>query len=170
MNAVALRTEQTPVDPEYTEFYEVAYQLHQLARRQMAAALAVHNLTPAQYGVIKCINRHGTPITVASLAEATHQVMPTITGILNRLEERGLVIRRRSPTDRRSQLVSITPPAGTILKEFEHQRCQAMSAILSGLNPEERQLLLRLMRTLTTEFSANINATHRKDPGFEQDK
>jgi MarR family transcriptional regulator for hemolysin len=93
-------------------------------------------------------------MTVATLAEATHQLMPTMTGILNRLEEHGLIIRRRSNKDRRCQLVSLTPAAEAILKEFEQQRCATMRSLLSGLKPEEHRMIIRLMRNLMTKFSS----------------
>ncbi|HWR65067.1 MAG TPA: MarR family transcriptional regulator, partial [Bellilinea sp.] len=118
MTAYAPPLDPPALDPDISEFYELSYQLSLLARRQMQAALAVYNLTSPQYAVMKTIDNCQNSITVTALAEATHQVMPTITGILNRLEERALVIRRRSPTDRRTLLISVTPAGAAILSEF----------------------------------------------------
>ncbi|HAL16762.1 MAG TPA: hypothetical protein DCP32_08420 [Anaerolineaceae bacterium] len=97
------------------------------------------------------------------MAEATHQVLPTITGILNRLEERGMVVRRRSPTDRRTQLISITPPAENLLAEFSQRNRSQMSALLAKLDPEERRFLLQIIRTLMNQFTPSIPADHNKE-------
>ncbi|MRR32326.1 hypothetical protein EG834_18805, partial [bacterium] len=77
MTAFAPPLDPTAVDTEFSEFYELSYQLSHLARRQMHTALAVYNLTPPQYAVMKTIAGCSTTITVTALAEATHQVMPT---------------------------------------------------------------------------------------------
>src|SRR3989304_1110738 len=102
MTAFAPPLDPSAIDADLNEFYELSYQLSLLARRQMQAALAVYNLTPPQYAVLQPVAACQTSISVTALAEPTHQVMPTITGILNRLEERGLVVRQRSQTDRRA--------------------------------------------------------------------
>lgn len=50
----------------------------------------------------------GTNVTPMTLAGALHVSQPTVTGILHRLEERGLIQRRRSATDRRSIIAVAT--------------------------------------------------------------
>ncbi len=163
MNTLAHPIDQTAVDADAAELYELAYQLSHLARQQMHAALAVYNLTLPQFSVLKCVLSHQNNISVSALAEATHQVLPTITGILNRLEERGMVVRRRSPTDRRTQLISITPPAENLLAEFSQRNRSQMSALLAKLDPEERRFLLQIIRTLMNQFTPSIPADHNKE-------
>ena len=163
MDAIVPPIDETAVDADTAELYELAYQLSHLARRQMHAALAVYNLTLPQFSVLKCILSHQNNISVSALAEATHQVLPTITGILNRLEERSLVVRRRSPTDRRTQLISITPPAENTLIEFSQRNRAQMSALLTKLKPEERRFLLQIIRTLTEQFTPSISAGSDKE-------
>ena len=163
MDAIAPPIDRTAVDADAAELHELAYQLSHLARRQMHAALAAFNLTMPQFSVLKCILAHQNNISVSALAEATHQVLPTITGILNRLEERDLVVRRRSPTDRRTQLISITPPAENLLAEFSQRNRSQMSALLAKLDPEERRFLLQIIRTLMNQFTPSIPADHNKE-------
>ncbi|HBA90350.1 MAG TPA: hypothetical protein DCZ08_00710 [Anaerolineaceae bacterium] len=163
MDAIAPPIDRTAVDADAAELHELAYQLSHLARRQMHAALAAFNLTMPQFSVLKCILAHQNNISVSALAEATHQVLPTITGILNRLEERGMVVRRRSPTDRRTQLISITPPAENLLAEFSQRNRSQMSALLAKLDPEERRFLLQIIRTLMNQFTPSIPADHNKE-------
>lgn len=54
--------------------------------------------------------------TAATLARALSVSAPTMTGILNRLELRGLIERRRSDVDRRQTPVSLTPTARRLLR------------------------------------------------------
>ncbi len=51
-----------------------------------------------------------TSRTVRELVDATGQRPSTFTGVLDRLERRGLIERRPNPADRRSILVALTPP------------------------------------------------------------
>src|SRR5574340_1733373 len=90
-------TPESILDLDIDLFFEMTYRLSHLVRHRLQALLASHNLTPPQYTAMRTIETRGNSISVSALAEADHQVTPTITGILNRLEERGLVIRRRSP-------------------------------------------------------------------------
>ena len=163
MTAFAPPLEPTTIDAEFSEFYELSYQLSHLARRQMHAALSVYNLTPPQYAVMKTIAGCSTTITVTALAEATHQVMPTITGILNRLEERGLVCRQRSPADRRTQIITITPAGAAILSDFGQRVRAGMSSLLAEIAPADRQYLLQIIRTLKEKFETALIPATKED-------
>ena len=65
------------------------------------------NLTAPQLATLREIiaGKNSTPVT---LATALHLAQPTVTGILNRLEQRGLIIRERSASDRRSVVAVVT--------------------------------------------------------------
>lgn len=167
MTAYAPPLDPPALDPDISEFYELSYQLSLLARRQMQAALAVYNLTSPQYAVMKTIDNCQNSITVTALAEATHQVMPTITGILNRLEERALVIRRRSPTDRRTLLISVTPAGAAILSEFGQTICIGVKSVLSEISPADRQHLLLAVRALKNKLETSLTSITKEDLSVE---
>jgi len=153
MEAPVTQTDPAAVDADTTEFYELAYRLSHIARRQMHLALAAHNLTPPQYAVLKIYSKSPDGISVTDLAEAAGMVLPTATGILNRLEERGLVLRQRSPHDRRTQLVTITPQAQQILHEFELRTRESIKTLMAQVSQDDRQFLLRVLRDLTAKFT-----------------
>ena len=163
MTAFAPPLDPSAIDADLNEFYELSYQLSLLARRQMQAALAVYNLTPPQYAVIKTVAGCQNSICVTALAEATHQVMPTITGILNRLEERGLVVRQRSQTDRRALLISITPAGQAILTEFGQTIRAGVKSLLAEISPTDRQNLLQSIRTLKDKFETSLTPLPKED-------
>lgn len=153
MEAAATEINASGMDAETTEFYELAYRLSHIARRQMHLALAAHNLTPPQYAVLKIASKSPQGTSVTDLAEAAGMLLPTATGILNRLEERGLAVRQRSPLDRRTQLVTVTPQALLILKEFEQHTRAGIKTLLAQVSPDDRQFLLRVLRELTAKFT-----------------
>jgi len=133
-------------DPDVIEFGELLYRIGSTIRRNLRAELAHHNLTMAQFGALHCLTSKPDCSTVTDLAESTHQVAPTMTGILNRLEERGLVARQRNPNDRRHQIVSITPEGARTLQAFFEHRHQQNEKFLARLNEEDRKQLFRLLK------------------------
>jgi DNA-binding MarR family transcriptional regulator len=66
-----------------------------------------YGLTSPQLATLREIQQ-GKNVSPVSLATALHLSQPTVTGILNRLERRGLIRRERSSTDRRIVLSTVT--------------------------------------------------------------
>jgi MarR family transcriptional regulator, organic hydroperoxide resistance regulator len=81
----------------------------QVTHRLLAAlddALADLGLSAGEINALACI---GGQATVRDLVTATAQRPSTLTGVLDRLERRGLIERAANPADRRSVLVRLTP-------------------------------------------------------------
>lgn len=150
------------------EFVELTFRLSRLARHQLQAHLALYQLTSPQYAALRCIERSQNRITVSALAQAAHQVTPTMTGILNRLEESRLVIRQRSSTDRRHQLVSLTGLGMALLEQISRDIRERMGALLLELRPEERVILISTIHNLANKFTIAVSPDSREDTGFEE--
>ena len=72
-----------------------------------AFATAGHDLTPDQWVALRwLLDNDG--ITQAALGERTVKDKTTVTRILDRLEDKHLLVRRRDPDDRRSQRLYLT--------------------------------------------------------------
>lgn len=140
-------------DSEISEFGELLYQVGTAVRKNLRSELAHYHLTTAQFGALYCLWNNPTGLTVSELADSTHQVAPTMTGILNRLEERGLAARQRNPNDRRNQWVTITPDGKAVLLAFYDQYHENMRGFLSRLEEEDRQELSRLLRQFLAVIS-----------------
>jgi DNA-binding MarR family transcriptional regulator len=65
--------------------------------------------------------------------------------LLNELEGKGFVERRRDPQDRRRHLVTITADGMSALERAEHAQGSIEEEVLSALNGEERDTLRRLL-------------------------
>lgn len=145
--------DQARLDTESTELNDLFFRVGMLYRRRLHTDLADYNLTGAQFAAMHSIRKHGNCMTVCNLAESIHQVAPTVTGIINRLEERGLVIRRRDPKDRRNQLLSVSPEGQTILDNIQLYRQEQFNEFLKLLAPTEREELIRLLRKFLSTFT-----------------
>jgi len=86
--------------------------------------------------------------TVGVLAEAAAVASPTATRTLDGLERDGIVIRRPSPTDRRSVLVTLTDRGRELMLEAREARRAARAELYARLSPAEQEEAERILRRL----------------------
>lgn len=104
-------------------------------------------LTLAQYYLLlPLLGRGSRP--PSQLAELAGIAAPTATRLLDGLERGGLIVRERSPDDRRTVLVSLTRRGRDRLRERERQLAQRRRRIFERLAPDEREQSERLLRHL----------------------
>lgn len=111
---------------------------------------ADYKLTAQQYNVLRLLRAAREPLPTLALADRLISRAPDITRILDKLEQRGLISRTRSPADRRTVLVSITAAGRWLLDQLAEPLRQCHRRQLGHLRPEQlRQLidLLRLVRS-----------------------
>lgn len=83
--------------------------------------------------------RDGVPIV--ELARKTGLAKNTLTAMLNRMEESGLVARRASPADRRQSLIALTEKAGSLRSQYEDVSQRMNEVFFQGFSPEEARAL-----------------------------
>src|SRR5262245_7840480 len=80
---------------------------------------ASHDLTPQQYNALRLLRRdHPNPVRTLDLAARLVSRAPDITRLLDKLEQRGLIVRVRPADNRRVVRVAITPQGITLLDEL----------------------------------------------------
>lgn len=105
--------------------------LSRLLRQQDQSGFA-----PALATALATIGREG-PITLSRLAVEEHVTPPTITKLVDKLDERGFVTRQIDPNDRRVCRVTITPSGVQQLESIRVRRTEWLSDRLSALPPED---------------------------------
>jgi DNA-binding MarR family transcriptional regulator len=98
--------------------------------------------SPSQGAMLATIERHG-PLTPSELAQRERVQRPTVTRMLARLEEDGVVQRAADPADGRSFLVSLTPTGRELLHEVRSRKDAYLARRLRELDDEEREALAR---------------------------
>ena len=84
---------------------------------------------------------------MGKLAEAMACDASNVTGLVDRLESRGLVRRRADVSDRRVKVLELTP-FGVRLRSSVIQRMTQPPARLDRLSVEEQQLLVKILKRL----------------------
>ena len=125
-----------------------------LVRRFQQIAVAVfhaeveaagYDLTPVQYAALAAISTH-TGLDQATLAGLIAYDRTTITGVVDRLVQKGLVVRQPSPRDRRAHELQITAAGKKTLRGIEPAVQAAQKSMVRGLNAGESKELMRLLR------------------------
>ena len=99
------------------------------------------------------------PLAMGRLAEALDVSVASATGIVDRMEQRGLVERRPQATDRRIIVVHPTAAGTGVFRDLEHERRVRLEALLNGLSDRELAALLRGLRALHRVRTAAAEST-----------
>ena len=118
-------------------------------REHLPATGAESGLSPAQCHVLHLLDP-GRPLPMSRLACTLSCDASNVTGLVDRLESRGLVRRQSSADDRRVKVLQLTP-AGARLRAQLLTRMASRSFLLSRLSREEQRTLVRILEILVDE-------------------
>jgi DNA-binding MarR family transcriptional regulator len=108
-------------------------------------------LPEAQIKLIVHLAIHG-PQTMSEVADGLRVTTPAVTGLVDKLEKRGLVERVRDQEDRRVVRVCLAPHAQQMGEAHLAERRRQMRAVLATLTPEEQQTFIKTFRLLCQTF------------------
>jgi DNA-binding MarR family transcriptional regulator len=121
-----------------------------------------YKLSLPQWVILSCLWREGD-LTVGALAELVGTGLPATSRIVDRMADRGLVVRRRHETDGRVMVVALTEKGDELghLSDL-HERINTM--LFEGFSPEERTLAFSLLSRLQSnaEAAQNVDRTSVK--------
>jgi DNA-binding MarR family transcriptional regulator len=119
----------------------------QRLNRRVRQTRAVGDLTSSQLSALTSLQLAGA-LTPRELADVERVQPPTMTKIVGKLEERGLVARTPHPTDGRQVILSATEQGRAMYAEFEQARNEWLAAQLAALDAGDRDVLVRAARIL----------------------
>ena len=120
---------------------------HDRLRERVDAVLAAHGLHARQFGALMVLRARG-PLSQRGLGAAQGVDRTTTVAVLDALQARGLIERRRDPSDRRIHTVHLTAEGERVLRRAEREVLQAEGRFLAALGPDGEQLRLLLRRLL----------------------
>jgi DNA-binding MarR family transcriptional regulator len=121
--------------------------LAMLQKDRAVGAFEETGLSPYHYAVLALLEEE-PPETQAMIADALGYDRSHLVGILDELEERGLIERKRDPVDRRRHLVTLTPDGKRTATKLRSIVTKLEDAFLAPLDDEERKILHRLLLRL----------------------
>lgn len=118
-------------------------------------SLSHFGITPGQYGVLACLWKNDT-LTPKEIATILRVENSTISGVLDRMQKRGLIDRVLNPDNRRSIRVKATKEGLALKKPVQKKIEELNEQVLRNFSPKEReQMILFLNRIGHAELPAN---------------
>jgi DNA-binding MarR family transcriptional regulator len=126
--------------------------------RQLSSS---HGLTGPQMLCLREVAERGS-LTTGDLARAIALSPATLTGILDRLEMRGLVSRERRPEDKRRVLVSLTAMGKEMSQELPSPMQERFGSKLAALPAEEQMVIRRALGKMADMMETDITLPKKK--------
>lgn len=121
--------------------------------RIVGGLLTEHDVTIPQFSVLEALHHLG-PLPLGTLADKLLVTGGNITYVMDRLEEQGLVCRRRDPADGRVVLAELTAAGRERVAGAFPDYADFVLARIEHLDPEERCELRRLLKKLGKALAA----------------
>jgi len=112
-----------------------------------AERLNSYGITPSQYFTLFLLQDEG-PCMLKNLGEKLNIAMPTVSGIVLRLDRDGMVEKTASSNDRRVVLVGITRKGQRLLEDIRRNRMEQLSKRLQEFPPEEIEIFFKVLQRI----------------------
>jgi DNA-binding MarR family transcriptional regulator len=142
--------------PDFDAIVEAIIYLYTESRRITKGIAGRYGLTGPQLAVVKMLE----PVGKLSLSELSSQIRArnsTVTGIIDRMEREGLVVRRRSDEDRRVVNIELTAKGQELAGEISVEPVQIFRQVLSELSVRDSTELRRILNKLARRVRELVN-------------
>jgi len=143
--------------PDATEAaWHTLLRLFGLVRQVMEPYFARFGISGPQWGVLRVLQRAESngeaELRLRDVGQRLLIQPPSVTGVVDRLERRGLVQRSHSKADLRARCLSLTPAGSDMISKVLVGHATQIRLPFAGLNPQELERLLALLTRLETNL------------------
>ena len=111
------------------------------------ALLSDVDLTEQQWRVLRVVQENG-PIDPTQIAEQACLLLPSLTRILQKLEDKKMINRTRDDQDRRKQVITITPAGETVIANNLEASLSLVAKTRAEMGEDRYEALLDLLNEL----------------------
>nr|QDL89210.1 Nicotinate degradation protein R [Sym plasmid] len=137
---------------------------HQLSVAIVAEHLTQLNLTSVQFATLVAVNDH-PGLDATRLAAMINFDRPTLTGVIDRLETKGLLVREPDLNDRRARQLFLTPDGEKMLAAADRAAHKSRDVLLDPLSPVERKQFMLLLEKLVDLHLSHSPSVHSEISG-----
>lgn len=145
-----------PEQPE-TDFLFALFDLQRLVRQYVDKEASRYGTTRAQWAVLSKLAR-SEGLKQAELAELMDIQPISLTRLIDRLCDSGLIERRPDPNDRRANRLYLLPAAQLVLKSLAERRAGIMRVALGEMSAAEARRLVAQLDTVKDNIRKAIQA------------
>jgi MarR family 2-MHQ and catechol resistance regulon transcriptional repressor len=120
--------------------------------------IAAEGLGLSDFMVLEVLLHKG-PMTISTIGEKVLLANASMTAAVDRLEQKGWVVRQSSKNDRRSKIVALTHAGRAFISQLYAEHARDIEAVTSVLTQREQEQLRSMLKKLG--LSANAATAHR---------
>ena len=129
------------------ELWSLVRSIYRTALKRLNARLAKEKISFSQYSVLLALARNG-PMQMSILGEHMLVAPANVTGLVDRMEKKGWVVRKRNPNDRRAIVIETTPLGEETFRKISGRFRAYVRSIGQDLTEQELESTLRAMKTM----------------------
>ncbi len=134
-------------DTSGTHLWLVLMKAHRTLSRRAERSIEALDMCFSDFAILELLLHRGDH-PVNAIGKRVELTSGSLTTAVDRLEDRGLVVRKLDEGDRRARVVSLTPEGRARIKKAFAKHQAAMDAAASALTESERATLIRLLKKL----------------------
>lgn len=152
------------VKDDVKQIIETIIYLYTEGRRITKELARRAQLTGPQLTVVKILEQIGD-LSLSELSERIRAQNSTVTGIIDRMEREGLVVRERSKEDRRVVIIRLTPKGAQLAEDIPVEPMRVFQTALSSLTKDEMRELLRILLKVSKRVKTLVRRAGGEAPG-----
>jgi len=137
----------TPQRDPALELFVVLSRAYTWVNAHAVRDIRCHGLNPTEFGILEVLYHKG-PLPLQQIGEKILISSGNITYAVDKLEQKQLLVRRPSPSDRRVIFAELTPQGRDLLAALFPTHAGAIQQAMSGLSPEEQVQATHLLKKL----------------------
>ena len=138
-------------ESEELELWQNIRNIYRTVLKRLNARLQKESITFSQYSVLLALSRNG-PMQMSKLGEHMLVAPANVTGLIDRMENKGYVRRRKDKNDRRLYLIEQTEEGERIFRHISGRFRQYAGSLGSTLTARELDSALLALRKVTAEL------------------
>ena len=121
---------------------------------RIRASVERNDLSLSEFGVLEALYAKG-PLLVGEVGSKVLLTSGSMTYVIDKLEDRGLLVRRPSAGDRRALRVELTPKGRKLIARIFPEHAEQIREAMSGLSAEEQRELTAMLKRLGVHAGQN---------------
>jgi len=156
------------LDPLSAEVFSAFRRTMHLNRQLLGRMMAEHGNHPGAAGVLRALSERDG-ITQRDLAEVLHLSRPTVTTMLQRLEQNGLIERWDDEVDQRLTRIRLTGQGRSQSEKLESSFAAYVDETIGAMSEPDRREFARLLGLLADNTAAALSRLEASAPSGDND-
>jgi MarR family 2-MHQ and catechol resistance regulon transcriptional repressor len=129
---------------------------HRAVSSVAEASIAKTELCLTDFAALEALLHKG-PLTITELQSKVLLASGSMTAAVDRLENRGLLVRKFSDSDRRARVLVLTAEGKRLATESFKKHARDLEALMAVLSDKEKELLYKTLKKLGLQAAAALN-------------